>query len=82
MLYPQRTVCHVTRERKAAERRFEQIHERLPYHDGTETSWAKEPSRDHPYRYDDGVHIWVADTDVNPDDDFLRSGGPAPDDEE
>lgn len=71
MWYPQRAICHLTRERMAAERRYAELHKDRPYHDGTERSWAKEASRTHPYHFNDGVHVWVAVEDVNPDDQFL-----------
>lgn len=74
MWFPQRTVCHSEMERAAAERRYSKLHEALPYHDGTFTSWAKESSAAHPYHFHDGVTIWVAREDVNPDDDFLTRG--------
>jgi len=59
-------------ERAAADRRYRALHEDRPYHDGTFGHWSKEPSLSAPYRFDDGVTIWVASTDVNPDDDFLK----------
>lgn len=75
--FPQRTVCYAEMVRDAVERKYERLHEHAPYHDGTFESWAKEPSVEHPYHFKAGVTIWVADHDVNPDDDFLRRGGPA-----
>lgn len=71
MFYPQRQVCHADMERAAAVWLYEHLHEDAPYHDGTFTSWAKKRSLSHPYRFDDGVTLWVADTDINPDDQFL-----------
>jgi len=58
-------------EHAAAERRYKKLHEALPFHDGTFESWAKEASRSHPYHFLDGVRIYVAPADVNPDDAFL-----------
>ena len=51
-------------------------HKDKPYHDGWFQSWAEEPSASHPYRYDDGVSIWLASVDLSPDDDFLGQGSP------
>lgn len=36
-------------------------------------SWAKKRTTSHPFRFDEGVTIWVAETDVQPDDDFLSA---------
>lgn len=49
---------------------YDAKHAEMPFHDGA-GNWAKERSRDFPYHYRDGVTIWVAPVDVNPDDDFL-----------
>lgn len=57
--------------REAAERRYDAVHEKEPFHDGTFSSWAKEPSGRHPFRHTDGVTIWIADRDLTPDDDFI-----------
>ncbi len=48
----------------------------MPFHDGSFSRWSKEPSREFPFHYLDGVTIWLAPTDVNPDDDFLGSVAP------
>lgn len=69
--YPQRSICYATREREAAEAKYAALHEKRPYHDGTYESWAEKRTDDHPYHYSDGVTIWVAEQDVNPDDKFL-----------
>jgi hypothetical protein len=69
--YPQRHIDYAERERAAAEWRFEQLHKDLPYHNGDESSWAEERSMSHPYHYLDGVRIFVATEDLNPDDKFL-----------
>ena len=58
----------------AAERRYKTLHEKQPFHDGTFESWAKDPSLSHPYHFLDGVRIFVAETDLFPDDDFLKGG--------
>lgn len=58
-------------ERTAADARYAKLHDDRKWHDGTFTSWVKEQSTSHPYRFDFGVTIGVADTDIRPDDDFL-----------
>jgi hypothetical protein len=65
-------------EELAARRRYDMLHEREPYHDGTFENWSKDASAEFPYRYDDGVRIWVAPVDLTPDDDFLDQGLSAP----
>jgi hypothetical protein len=66
-------------QRAAAARRYEALHEERPYHDGHFRRWSKNAGPDSPFHFRDGVTIWVASTDVNPDDDFLkyatRTGG-------
>lgn len=69
--YPQRTVCYAAMETAAANWRYDQLHEKEPFHDGSFTSWAKDRSGAHPYHYRDGVTVWVARTDINPGDEFL-----------
>lgn len=54
-----------------ANRRYDKIHEGREWHDGTETIWAEEFSNLTPWHYRDGVTIYLAETDENPDDDFL-----------
>lgn len=68
--YPQRTVCYVQRETAAARAMYELRHKDQPFTDG-EGSWAAERSAAHPYHFNDGVHIWVAPVDLNPEDRFL-----------
>lgn len=79
--YAQRHICYATRERAAVEALYAARHKDLPFHDGTETEWAKKRSRQHPYHYSDGVTIFSAAVDLNPDDDFL-SGTPSADADE
>lgn len=56
--------------RAAAIALYGDLHEAAPYHDGSFTSWSKERTRSHPYKYDEGVSIGVAETDFAPDDMF------------
>jgi hypothetical protein len=61
---------------------YDLLHEKRPYHDGSFSRWAKESSRQFPFHYLDGVTIWLAPVDMNPDDDFLSESvaGESPDD--
>jgi hypothetical protein len=59
-------------QRAAAARRYEALHEERPYHDGNFRRWFKDPGPNSPFHFRDGVTIWVASTDVNPEDDFLK----------
>ena len=54
-----------------AQRLYHLMHKDKPFHDGWFTSWAKEPSRSHPFHFEDGVSIWVSSVDLTPDDNFL-----------
>ncbi|MGZ8723173.1 MAG: hypothetical protein ACXWYG_03910 [Aeromicrobium sp.] len=60
----------------AANRMYDLLHAELPYHDGTFSSWAKEPVDangvlTHAYHYREGVNVWVSPADASPDDKFL-----------
>lgn len=76
--YPYRRVCYAKREREAAEAAYGALHEEKPWHDGTYTSWAKNRSASHPYRFDMGVTIGVADHDLAPWDQFTTQRGASP----
>lgn len=52
-------------------RKYDRLHEKKPFHDGTETIWAEAYSKLTPFHYRDGVTIWVSRHDLTPDDDFL-----------
>lgn len=77
--FPQRNICYVEMQHKAAERIYEHLHEDAKFHDGSFASWSKEFSTRTPYRYDDGVQIWMAEVDVQPWDDFLSNPSASPD---
>lgn len=62
-------------EKEAAIARYQELHEDRPYHNGSFSSWSDKRTREHPYRYDEGVSIGVSLVDNNPDDDFLSPGG-------
>lgn len=66
-------------ERAAAQAKYAELHEALPFHDGTFAKWAKERSASHPYRYDEGVTVWVAEHDLTPHDHFLGGAADCPD---
>lgn len=70
MFYAQRIVCYAEMERSAAQHAYAALHEKAQWHDGTFTSWVESRSESHPYRYDDGVTIFVADADHDPADEF------------
>lgn len=69
--FPQRSVCWPTAQLKAAERLYEKQHEERPYHDGSFSEWASQPSLDYPFHYMDGVSFWLSPVDLNPEDDWL-----------
>lgn len=76
--YPQLTLCYATRDRVAAQRRWETLHKDRMYHDGKFARWAKEPGRATPYHLLDGATVWVSQTDLGLGGDFLDGGSAAP----
>lgn len=54
-----------------AERMYDELHKDRPWHDGTETVWAEKFSQMTPWHYRDGVSLYLAKTDENPEDRFL-----------
>lgn len=54
-----------------ADRVYSLLHEAKPYHDGTFKSWAEKASVSHPFHYSDGVTVFAAESDLNPEDKFL-----------
>ncbi len=80
--YPQRTICYSTMESAAARWRYGVLHEEERFHDGTHRNWSKTRSKDFPYDRDDGVTIWVAPMDLNPEDRFLASANQCARDQE
>jgi hypothetical protein len=73
--YPQRDVCPAAMQLAAANRRYDAIHKNKPYHDGRFLTWADKPSALTPFHHRDGVRLYVARYDVNPDDQFLTPPG-------
>lgn len=56
-----------------ANRRWAELHEERPFHDGTFTHWADKPDRAHPFHFNDGVRILVVTgEDPSPEDEFLE----------
>ncbi len=60
----------------AARRRYEALHKDRPYHDGSWKRWSAEASELFPFHFSDGVHLWVSEHDLTPDDDFLTRPAP------
>lgn len=73
--YPQRLICRKSMELAAADRKWESLHKDRPFHDGSFKSWRVERSDSHPYHYTDGVRLWVAEVDYEPDGDWLSTPG-------
>lgn len=69
-------MCWPAAQLAAVNRLYDLLHEDAPYHDGTFERWAKEPSREYPFHYRDGVTIWLSATDLTPDEDFLSASVP------
>lgn len=66
-------------ELAAAQAKYAEIHEAKPFHDGSFELWSEKRTKSHPYRYDEGVTVWVAETDLNPHDHFLGGAKDCPD---
>lgn len=74
--YSVRTICFATMEREAAQAMYADLHADAPFHDGTFRNWSAKRNRITPYHFGEGVSIWVAPVDVNPEDDFLSASFP------
>lgn len=57
----------------AFNRRYDEMHEAKPFHDGKFTSWVEKADDTHPYHFRDGVTIFVTAENLTPDDDFVTS---------
>lgn len=66
-------------ERAAAQWKYADMHEKRGYHDGTFERWSDKRSNEFPYAANDGVTIWVSDTDLTPHDHFLGGKADCPD---
>lgn len=69
--YPQRSVCYATMANQAANARYDAEHDDMPYHDGTFKNWGPKRSALFPFERREGVVIWVAPDDIDPDADWL-----------
>lgn len=58
-------------ELAAVEALYDEIHEELPFHDGSFRRWAAERSRAFPYHYRDGVTLTV-DRDEDTSEDIFE----------
>lgn len=65
-------------EREAALAAYNDLHEDAQWHDGTFRSWTKKRDAEHPYRFDFGVKIGVAETDLAPWDKFTTERDASP----
>lgn len=54
-----------------AEAKYDQLHEKQPFHDGAFAKWGEKRTAETPYHYRDGVNLWVAESDLTPHDHFL-----------
>lgn len=77
-LYPYRAVCYASMEREAAAAMYAELHKAEPYHDGTFTNWSKNRSLEHPYHFNEGVRIRVAERDLAPHDAFTTQADASP----
>ena len=59
-----------------ANRQYDEMHGKRPYHDGSfpdsASEWSEHYSLARPFHFRDGVTISVSAEDLTPDDDFLR----------
>jgi hypothetical protein len=76
------TVCYPEMERAGVQAKYDARHQKLPWHDGTFTSWAKDRSDSHPYHHSSGTTIWVSTVDHGLGGDFLGSALEGVDDEQ
>lgn len=69
--YPQRHICYTARDQASADRLYGLKNDPKPYLSRNGKVRAEKASERTPFHYRDGVRVWVADRDVNPDDQFL-----------
>lgn len=70
-VHPQRHICFVSRDQAAADHKYGEKHKDKPYTDRLMTRWSEKATPTTPYHFRDGVRIYGADYDVNPDDHFI-----------
>lgn len=69
--YPQRHTCYASRQQATADRQYGEKHGERPYHDGREHGWSDKATAKAPFHFRDGVRVFVAPVDLNPDDNFI-----------
>lgn len=74
--YPQFELCFPQQVLDAANRTFDELHEKQPFHDGHYRRFGKERTRATPFHVRDGVRIWVSAHDLTPDASFLERKNP------
>lgn len=74
--FPQMSVCQPTMQLAAAQELYADLHEEMPFHDGTRERWAKKRSRMFPFHYRDGTSFWMSPVELDPDNDFLSDAPP------
>lgn len=55
-----------------------ELHKDAPYHDGSFEHWAKEPSIQYPFRWDDGTRFYMARVDEAPWDEWTTDANASP----
>lgn len=76
--YPFRSVCFATMARSTHEKRYADLHEDEPWHNGLFTEWGAQRTSETPYHRDAGVTVGVAEVDMHPWDDFTRDPNASP----
>lgn len=73
--FPQMVVCWPSAQLAAAQALYADQHMERPYHDGSFQSWSKERTRAYPFHYRDGVSMYLAPIEMDPDNQWLGSAG-------
>lgn len=55
------SICHKTVALEAARRLQAEEYKDAQWHDGTHKKWAKEYSPEFPFKFSDGLSVWVSD---------------------
>lgn len=76
--YAYRRVDYAAMELEAAQFAYEEKHKDLEWHDGTFQSWSKVRTAEFPYRFDMGVRVGVARTNLAPWDEFTTKVDASP----
>lgn len=59
-------------EAAAANDLYDELHQALPWHDGTFNDWQAKRSESAPYHYRAGVTVWVAAVDLDPEGTYFQ----------